>query len=43
MLQSPSDMKDHIELQNSLKSPSITESECSLILKQNLAFSAKIF
>lgn len=41
-LQDPSNMKDYITLQKS-RSPGISESECSLILKQNLALPAKIF
>ncbi|XP_036141992.1 uncharacterized protein LOC118645296 [Monomorium pharaonis] len=41
MLRGPSDMKDHIALQNLSRSP--RTSECSLILKQNLALPTKIF
>ncbi|XP_050464570.1 uncharacterized protein LOC126858367 [Cataglyphis hispanica] len=43
MLGSPSNMKKRITLQKSLRDPEITESECSLILKQNLALPSKIF
>ncbi|XP_070167100.1 uncharacterized protein [Polyergus mexicanus] len=43
MLESPSNMKERIRLRKSLRDPEITESECSLILKQNLALSTKIF
>ncbi|KMQ92947.1 hypothetical protein RF55_7008 [Lasius niger] len=43
ILESPSNMKEYIASQESLKKPEITESECSLILKQNLVLPSKIF
>ncbi|XP_029165114.1 uncharacterized protein LOC114936179 [Nylanderia fulva] len=43
MLESPVNMKECIESQESLRNSEITESECSLILKQNLALPSKIF
>ncbi|GAB1862005.1 hypothetical protein CAJAP_03084 [Camponotus japonicus] len=42
-LESPLNMKEYIALQKSLTDPEITESECSLILKQNLSLPSKIF
>ncbi|XP_072751122.1 uncharacterized protein [Anoplolepis gracilipes] len=43
VLESPLNMKERIILQKSLRDPEVTESECSLILKQNLALPSKIF
>ncbi|CAL1673100.1 unnamed protein product [Lasius platythorax] len=43
VLESPSNMKEYIASQESLRKPEITESECSLILKQNLVLPSKIF